>query len=83
MCYDSGMNEKTYTLVVDVATKRPGCVLLQAGMGGDNHLVSELFDTDDWVLAPTEKMAMVTGTRQQWERHAELLRLRRNTKDET
>ena len=82
MCYDSGMTEKTYKLVVDVATKRPGCVLLQAGCGGDNHLVSALFDPEDWVLAPTEKMGMVEGTREQWTRHAELLRLRRNTKDD-
>ena len=71
------MNEKTYDLVVDVATKRPGCVLLQAAYGGDNQLVSALFDTADWVLAPTAKMAMVNGTREQWERHAAQLRQKR------
>lgn len=75
------MTDKTYNLVVDAATKRPGCVLLQVPYGGDSRLVSELFDTEDWVLAPTKEMYVVNGTRQQWERHAELLRLRRKTKD--
>ena len=77
MGYTNGMTEKTYKLLVDVATKRPGCVLLQAACGGDNHLVSALFAPADWVLSPTDKMAMVEGTRDQWERHAALLESKR------
>ena len=77
VCYTVGMTEKTYKLVVDVATRRPGCVLLQAGYGGDNHLVSAVFDPADWIVAPTDNMAMVEGTREQWERHAELLERKR------
>lgn len=59
------------TLVVDKDTRRPGCVLLQATYGGDSRIVSELFEPHTWHLAPTAGLCMVTGTREQWERHAE------------
>lgn len=72
--------DETFDLVVDVATKRPGCVLLQAGYGCNSSLVSELFDTDDWVLAPTAEMAVVNGTYEQWKGHAAKLRSKRSVK---
>ncbi len=60
-------------LLVDVKTRRPGCVLLQAVAGGDSHFVSTVFDTRHWLLAPTENMGMVTGSVTQWKNLAAIL----------
>jgi Iap family predicted aminopeptidase len=60
-------------LLVDVKSRRPGCVLLQAVAGGDNHFVSATFDTRHWLLSPTENMGMVTGTVAQWRKLAKEL----------
>ena len=63
--------EKTYDLVVDSVTKRPACVLLQAGYGCNSHLVSELFDSKTWHLSPRPTFVVVNGTLYQWKGHAE------------
>lgn len=55
-------------LLVDMDTKRPGCVLLQAVYGGDSDAVSELFNSERWVLFPTKDMQLIRGTRAQWRR---------------
>ena len=39
-------------LVYDVKLKRPGCVLLQAALGGSPGVANE-FPTEHWLLAPT------------------------------
>jgi len=39
-------------LAFDCTTKRPGCVLLQAALGGSSEAAA-LFSTDLWLLAPT------------------------------
>lgn len=57
-------------LVVDVDLRRPACVLLQAGLGGDSHRVSQLFHSDTWLLSPTPGMRRVAGTPEQWQRFA-------------
>lgn len=35
-------------VVVNRRTLQPGCVLIQAGMGGDRRLLDEHFDSTDW-----------------------------------
>lgn len=57
-------------LVIDVEQRRPGCVLIQAALGGDNHLVSSLFDATSWLVAPTPGMRLVSGTMEQWKAFA-------------
>ena len=66
--------DKLIKLAVDMNTQRPGCVLIQAVAGGDSHFVSEMFDTEFWVLAPSDNMAVIAGTREQWEGHANKLK---------
>jgi hypothetical protein len=39
-------------IAFDCDLRRPGCVLLQAGMGGDTRFI-HLFPTETWLLAPT------------------------------
>jgi hypothetical protein len=39
-------------LAYDTDLCRPGCVLLQAAMGGSTE-AAQLFDTKSWLLAPT------------------------------
>lgn len=65
-------------LVCDAETKRPGCVLIQAAYGCRGSVVSQLFDTADWILAPTGKMTRVKGTLEDWRKHAEELKLKRS-----
>ena len=69
--------EKKIPLVVDMKTRKVGCVLIQAAYGGDNSLVGVLFDTEDWVLAPTDDMKLIGGTLKQWTEHAAWLKLQR------
>jgi hypothetical protein len=56
-----------YALVYDVELKQPGCVLLQAALGGTvpSDLFSELFPAETWLLAPTDKMTVYRTTREQ------------------
>ncbi len=56
----------TFTLIVDVKQRRPGCALIQA-VGGDTMLLKQLFDAESWLVAPTPDMYSVTGTLEQWE----------------
>lgn len=55
---------KTYVLVYDVKLRRPGCVLLQAVMGGTvpRGIFFKLFDATDWLLAPTPGMTTYRTT---------------------
>lgn len=39
-------------LAYDVTLKKVGCVLLQAAMGGDSALASDI-DTEAWLFTPT------------------------------
>lgn len=52
-------------VVIDVKQRRPGCVLLQAALGGDSGIVST-FPADSWLLAPTDDMRLIEGTPEQW-----------------
>jgi hypothetical protein len=65
-------------LVCDSETKRPGCVLIQAAYGCSGSVISQLFDTADWLLSPTPKMTRVKGTLEDWKKHADELKLKRS-----
>jgi hypothetical protein len=75
------MTDETFELVVDLETKRPGCVLLQAayGCGGNNFLLHHVFSSEDWLIAPVTGFARVPGTLEQWKKLAKLLSDARNT----
>ncbi len=48
-------NKTTYSIAYDCDLRRPGCVLLQAAMGGTvpTNLFGALFDAANWIIAPT------------------------------
>lgn len=54
------------TLVFDFKLARPGCVLIQAAMGGDSQLVKRI-DSKYWLLAPTKDMKLYKLTGKQSE----------------
>ncbi len=43
------------TIVYDLKLRRPGCVLLQAALGGSAGMANN-FPTEHWLLAPTPDM---------------------------
>ena len=45
--------ERKMTIVFSVEQRRPGCVNLQAVMGGTVPNFLQLFDNDTWLLTPT------------------------------
>ena len=49
-------------LYVNKRTLQPGCVLIQAAMGGDRRLL-DLFDHDDWQVDNIEEMAALPADR--------------------
>ena len=48
-------------LAYDAVLRRPGCVLIQAGYGGDS-LIANRFPPESWLLAPTENMRLYRVT---------------------
>lgn len=44
-------------VAVDRKTLKPGCVLIQAVLGGDRELLMEHFDDDDWEVGNFDNMA--------------------------
>ena len=59
------------TLLIDVKTKKPGCVILQAiaGLAHNNRFLQETFT--NWETNITDDMRKITGTRAQWEKLAD------------
>ena len=53
------------TFVIDLDSRQPGCVLIQAAYGCD-HGAAGMFPTRSWLLAPTPNMVRMKGTREQW-----------------
>lgn len=51
-------------IAYDTVLKRPACVLVAAGVGGDTHL-AQLFETKYWLLAPTENLSVYEVTEEQ------------------
>ena len=55
--------------VMDRASRRPACVLLQAAYGASPQL-GRFFDARHWLTAPTPDMRMVEGTADEWRQYA-------------
>ena len=51
-------------IAYDCELMRPGCVLLQAALGGD-VAAANLFPAETWLLAPTEGLKLYPVTRKQ------------------
>jgi len=66
-------NDATIPAVYNILTGNIGCVLLQAGCGGDSA-VSQLFDTQEWDLAPSEGHQLMRATASQWRQLADMPR---------
>lgn len=47
-----------YRIAYDTQRMQPGCVLIQAAMGGTVPNFSSLFDASTWLLAPTDDMKL-------------------------
>ena len=63
----------TYDLMFDPVKKAVGCVLIQAAYGCDYSLVHEFgFDTSTWLVAPSEGLKRIRGTKEEWKRAAEI-----------
>lgn len=53
--------------VVNIVTRRPACVLIQAAVVGDEGLrVANLFRSEHWELAPCSDHRIIDGTLDQW-----------------
>ena len=51
-------------IAFDIELMKPGCVLLQASLGGDPQLASR-FDTRHWLLYPTPNLRVYEVTEEQ------------------
>lgn len=60
-------------LIIDMKLKRPACVLIQAAGGGNMSTLNRHFDSECWLVAPTQDMRMVAGTDEEWARLARTL----------
>lgn len=54
--------------------KQVACVLIHAAFGEADRRVNNIFDAQDWFVAPTPDMIMITEPRWQWEKIAEMPR---------
>jgi hypothetical protein len=50
---------EVYKIAYDPVEKRPGCILIQAAMGGIVPGFTSLFPTESWLLAPTPDMKLL------------------------
>lgn len=58
-------------IVFDIELFQPGCILLQADMGGTVSNFSELFPSNSWLVYPTPNMVVYEVTDEQLERIAQ------------
>lgn len=65
-----------YVIAYDIERMQPGCVLVQAGLGGTVPNFSALFDSSTWLLAPTPAMRLYEVDENQLERLALLSKTR-------
>lgn len=54
----------TYAIAYDVKLRQPGCVLLQAVLGGTvpSELFHQLFDNSTWLFGPTDDLKLYRAT---------------------
>jgi hypothetical protein len=79
------MAQETYVLVYSIEDKRPGCVLMQAALGGTvpDGLFAQLFPSETWItggdrgLKPGAigRLKKYVSTKAELERVAEITRL--------
>lgn len=55
------------TIAFDTVLRRPGCILVQVGMGATipSALFGDTFPTETWLLAPTDSMKVYDVTERQ------------------
>ena len=63
-----------YRIVYDATRMQPGCVILQAAMGGTVPNFVELFP-DGWLIHPTDDMVLFEVDDEQLAKLAEIARL--------
>jgi hypothetical protein len=64
--------EREYKIAFDPDLMKVGCVVVQAGVGGDS-IVCNVFETRHWITHPSEGMKGYTMTGEQIERLAAML----------
>lgn len=52
-------------IAYDAKLKRPGCVIIQAAMGGTVHDFAFKFPSETWLLSPTPDMRLYEVTEEQ------------------
>lgn len=63
------MNPDDVVIVFDMKLMKPGCVNLQAAMGGgvvDRNFFMRHFDSQKWLVHITPDMKRMRATREQW-----------------
>jgi hypothetical protein len=62
-------------IMFDAKLKRPGCVLLQAAIGGEfGARFHRLFPTESWLTKPTPDMRVYLATDEELEKLGEIVR---------
>ncbi len=59
-------------IVYDCTLRRPGCVIIQAGMGGDVPDFASRFPSESWLVAPTKDMRTYKVTEDQLKKLVEM-----------
>lgn len=56
-----------YLIAFDTETRRPGCAIIQAAMGGTvpSSRFEILFPSETWILSPTPSMQLFGATEEQ------------------
>jgi hypothetical protein len=68
-------------MAMHLPSRRPACVNLQAVFGcTDRNLFMQIFDSQDWEVSDITNIRLVTGTKEQWRRHARHLEVLRSVK---
>lgn len=75
------MADNQVEVIFDPSKGMIACVLLQAAFGC-NSSIPQIFDTKDWLLAPSKGMERMSATRAQWQQIAAMPRAERIAKYE-
>ena len=62
-------------LVFDMEERRPMCAIIQAMYTDNYHKVSR-FNSESWLISPTDKMALVELTPEQFEKVVKVMNVR-------
>lgn len=64
VCPCGGRSVEDVKIAFDTTLRRPGCAIVQAGFGCDPQ-VSHYFNSDTWLLVPTDDMRVFKATPEQ------------------